>query len=322
MTKQRTSLVMAFLAMLLFVFSQISLTFCATSLKPAIVDNEIAPNFAVNFDQGVNVNSIKLEYVPLSQNEASSNSLLTKEAKEHIEKIAKDELNANYNVAIVLHYSLFTNDGATRMTDFSKVSSIEALVSIEGGQPNTAKDAYCAVFVPLESLQEKQVLENHDYSVFENVKDIAKVETINATSSSDSKLSLQMNAETDGFVFIMTFGKNTSSIGTIILVAGIVVSLILIVLLAISIRSYIIQRRRKKFNKEVKSINSLAGKSALKQFETKEKQPKKLPKKLPTPNKTGEPPKLAPKMPVKPKMPSLNNQSNAQTKNDENQSKS
>lgn len=316
MTKQKSAVVMAFLAMILFVISQITMTFCFVSLNLGVADNEVAPNFIVNFNDGANVSGITMQYYALSQNETSSSRLLTKEAKEHIEKIAKDEFNAKYNIALVVHYSLYTNDGTTRMTDFSKMSSIETLVSIQGGQPNTSKDAYCAVFVPLDSQKEKQVLESHDYSVFENVKDIAKVETIEATSSEDSKLTLKANAQTDGFLFVLTFGENKSNIGMIVMIVSIVVSIVFLVLLILSIRSYLIQRRRKKFSQEVKSMSSLAGKSVLEQFESK--QPKKAPKKASVTALKNEEGKMVPKMPVKPKAPSLKNQSNAQTKKEEN----
>lgn len=259
-TKEKKYSFLFILSMLLIFFvGHISLTQCAVVANNAsLADIEPHPNFVVNFEDGYSLKNVELSYNPLYC--APNNMCLTNEGEKHIKSITKSAFNSNYEVSAILHFKLTKNN--ERITDFTKLKSVEVIVSVEGGQANTADDAYCAVFVPLDKEKENQVLDNGDYSIFENVKNIAKTENIKATSSSvgENKLNLTMDAESDGFLFIMSIGKNKNSTGTIILISSIMISISLVVLLIFTIRSYVMQRKRKKFNRELRNLNMTEGK--------------------------------------------------------------
>ena len=246
-------IVLSFL--MLFFVGQTTLTQCGVVANNlSIADDEVNQSFIVNFVQNYDITNTRLEYRPFTFQK------LTNEGQKQLKSIAKKEFNANYEISAFMHFKLMDLSGATpeRINDFSIIRNLEIIVDIKGGQPNTANDAYCAIFVPLDSEKESRMFNDNDYSVFDNVKSIAKVENISATTTStnNNKLVLETDAETDGFIFIMSLGKNKNTLGTVIVVAGTIISVVLVVLLIISVRSYLIQRRRKKISRELRSLNS------------------------------------------------------------------
>ena len=284
---------LTFLMFIIFASSICGLTLCR-----AVVDSETNPRFTVNFSNDYDTTGINLSYSSIAQDVDQINQLLSLSAISNIEKVEKNSFNSNYDLANLIYFTI-TDSNNQRLQDFSVVNNIEIVVEYSGENTNTSNDAFCAVFVSLEPTLESQVLSG-DYSIFESVNSECRAVSIEATAGSNG-LVLTMDAPSDGFIFLLTIGDNESNIGTIILVVGIVICVVLVVLILIAVRSYQLDKRRKRFGRQVKDLGTLESDKKL-----EDKVYKNVHTNTPVPVRTQKATPSVPSAPSVPKMPKAN----------------
>ena len=252
-----------YISVLIFMFS-----ICInTTLCKSVADNEGSPRIYANFDSSFDVTNIEIDYnvLPSDANENITSKLSAKSI-EAIEKVAKNTFNSNYEVQSLILYRIYSTESGSkvRLTDFSHLQSIEITATYDGDNANTANDAYCAVFVNLTESQEENVLAG-DYSIFESVgaEYVAKSVDVTAVEGTSNELLLTIqndNSFKDGFMFLLSMGDNENNMGTIVMVVGIVISVLLVILIIWTFRSYIVEKRRKNYAKNVQGISDLTDK--------------------------------------------------------------
>lgn len=237
-------LCVAFLLLaLVFSLCSVGVTFCG------VLSGE-AGKFNVNFKPTYDVSGARLEVKYWGQAQISSGAV------KNIESIAKKEFGNKYKIALMMNYQLFDRSTNERLTDFSNITSVETRVEITGGQPNTAVDAYCAVFVKLDSASETQVL-GGNYTALETADGVAK--TVQATATDENSLNLKIDASTDGFVFILSIEPDGgNNLGTILVIVGGVAIILIIALMIYTMRSNQLQRRRRAVSQQMKGVTDSA----------------------------------------------------------------
>lgn len=308
--KNKISYVSIFLLLFIFLIASVQITKCAS-----VVDNEGNPQFIVNFDSSYDVSNITLNNRLLLKDTSEVNQKLSSTAQNIIESVAKDKFNSEYEISSLVLFQLYSNDTGSlvRLNDFNNLTSIEMVVGYTGDVSQMTNDAFCAIFIPLDEDLESRVLSG-DYSAFDGIQNNDCVpKAITSTPSNNEQIVLTMDADSDGFVFLLSLVQNEGNMGTIILVVGIVISVVLVALILWTIRGYVLEKRRRKGALGVQDISELTNKLKDKNTNSNIDKNNKSFSKVEI-NKSNQSTNLSsPNLPAKPKLPTV--KKNAQNQN-------
>ena len=195
-------------------------------------------SFWVNFNRD-DVTNISVNHIVLAGNEAEIGDKVSKAVVTNIENKAKLKFGKNYYLMGIVQFSIFEN--GERMTNFTDLSSVEMEISISG-KANNAKDSYRAIFVKTSKATEDEIIRG-SYDLINTVYDSAfSYENISCREEGKTgdltNCLLTIDAHTDGFLLLMNIGNPKSSVGLIIMIVGIALSLVLFIVILQIFRSY------------------------------------------------------------------------------------
>lgn len=264
-------------------------------------------SFCANFNRN-DVSNIHMDYAIIAGSEIEVNEKIKSSVVSKVEKYAKSAFDKSYFVMGLMQFSL-TEDGA-RMTDFSDLTSVEMEITVSGNAKN-AKDSYRAIFVKTDATTESAIV-NGSYDLFDEIdtrtfvgKNISCRE--NGKTSAGTNCLLTIDADSDGFIFVMNVGNPQSSTGLIIMIVGIILSVVLLIVILQIFHSYKREKMRiasnGKYNaseiKETPKQMTTAGGSANAASTTTASAKTTVASSTALPKKPSTPPKA----PAKPKLP-------------------
>ncbi len=195
-------------------------------------------SFCANFNRN-DVSNIHMNYAVIAGSETEVNEKIKSSVVSKVERYAKSTFNKSYFVMGLIQFSL-TEDGAP-MTDFSDLASVEMEITVSNNAKN-AKDSYRAIFVKTDSATESAIVSG-SYDLLDEIdaqtfagKNVSCRE--NGKTSGGTNCLLTIDADSDGFIFLMNVGNPQSSTGLIIMIVGIVLSAVLLIVILQIFRSY------------------------------------------------------------------------------------
>lgn len=223
----------------------------------AVDDN----GFIVNFSRE-DVSNIAVTHEIIASSEYDVNDKIRKSVTNRVEECAKAKFGKDCFTMGVMQYSVYEN--SARMVDFSDLSSVEIEITVSGSVKN-ATDSYYAVFVKLDETTESAIV-GGNYALLESIETqnlvAQKVICSELGKSNDgTKCLLTIDADSDGFIFILNVGNEKSGVGMIILVVGIALSLVLLIVIMQLFQSYKREKLRVNTHYNVDDVAKCANKN-------------------------------------------------------------
>lgn len=195
----------------------------------AVSDDKITANF--NCDD----TNLSIKSNLIAESEAVINNKMSNKSIKNIEKYAETQFGNSYTVAGLVHFSVYKN--SIRMQDFSKLESIELRLQYNFKKDDVnLNELYRAVFVKLNIEDEERAKNN--LSFFDNIGTEKLVAKTVKCEAEGEQINLNIDADSDGFVFLLVEGNRRSSIGLIIIIIGSMVSVILSIAIVAIFQNY------------------------------------------------------------------------------------